>query len=54
MPINIFLDFKRRDGAFILFLIDNSKKARALFSIEYYQEHGWKFDIFWLGLKLEF
>jgi len=56
MPINIFFDFRNREGAFILFLIDssNSKKARALFTIEYYQKYGLRFDIFWLGLATEF
>ena len=54
MPINIFVDFRNREGAFILFLIDDTKKARALFTIEYYQKHGLRFDIFWLGIATEF
>ena len=54
MPINIFIDLRSREGAFILFLIDNTKKARALFTIEYYQKYGLRFDIFWLGLFTEF
>lgn len=56
MPINIFVDFRSREGAFILFLIDGprSKKARALFTFEYYQKYGLRFDIFWLGIATEF
>lgn len=56
MPINIFIDLRSREGAIILFLIDSPKhkKARALFTIEYYQKYGLRFDIFWLGLATEF
>ena len=56
MPINIFVDFRSREGAFILFLIDHPrhKKTRALFAIEYYQKYGLRFDIFWLGIATEF
>ena len=56
MPINIFIDLRSREGAFILFLIDGgrARKARALFTFEYYQEYGLRFDLFWMGLATEF
>jgi hypothetical protein len=55
MPINIFIDLRNKEGGFILFLIDGSsaKKARALFTLEYYYKYGLRFDLFWMGLATE-